>query len=115
MLWGSYNNNVFAFTSLPGSCVILPILKVSFFTRNEHPGILFLLFFLFFFGGGFVICCPFLSERRFSRVVCQIREILFFQNPSQKGRTGTVAVGRQILKHGKKIRKKKKKRYRINK
>jgi hypothetical protein len=50
--------------------------------------------FLFFIFLCFVICCPFLSERRFSRVVRRIREILFFQNLSQKGRTGTVAAGR---------------------
>jgi hypothetical protein len=44
----------------------------------------------------------FLSERRFSGVFDCIRKNLLFQNPSQKGRAGTVAAGRQDLKHGKK-------------
>jgi hypothetical protein len=44
MLWGGYNNNVFPFTSLPGSCVILPVLEVSSFTCDERPGIFFILF-----------------------------------------------------------------------
>lgn len=59
---------MFAFTSLPGFYLILLVLEVSSFTCNEWPRI-----FIF----SFVICCPFLSERRFSGVLHCIREILF--------------------------------------
>ncbi len=69
MLWGSYNNNVFAFTSLPGSCVILPVLEVSFFTRNECPGIFIFIFYFF-------VLCYLLS--------IFVREKIFKSRPSHK-------------------------------
>jgi len=50
MLWGSYNNNVFAFTLLPGSCVILPRFGGFFFYLYQAAwDFYFFLFFVFLF------------------------------------------------------------------